>query len=273
MGPSQSPFSEDVALQRLGRASPFRMTNVPVEANDAIHFQDVAPLHVGSEASLEALRGAIAEEAEGSAAVTTEQEEQLSRFSIAHFRPNVVVAGGALRPWEEEEWERFSIQPTERDSSRAASSFRLLKGCPRCTVPARNPRSGEFFFGKEFSRLAPQRALRRLFPQKCRDDEWEREWEGPIFGIHVGLTLTGLESIDEQALPRTHFIRIGDVIQVERRRRHVNPIGQGWHFFGASLAILLAAVFVGALCVASPGAANAFIGRVVGGGSKADEAR
>ena len=260
------------------------MTNVPVEANDAIHFQDVAPLHVGSEASLEALRGAIAEEAEASTTVTTEQKEQLSRFSIAHFRPNVVVAGGALQPWEEEGWERFSIQPAaERDSTTAAaasSSFRLLKGCPRCTVPARNPLSGEFLFGKELGRLAPQRALRRLFPQKCRDDEWEREWEGPIFGIHVGLTLTGLELTDAQALPRARFIRIGDVIQVERRRRRVNPSGkrwmdggQGWHFLGVSLAILLAAVFVAALCVASPGATNERIGRVVGGGSRAREAR
>ena len=72
MGPTQAPFSEDMDAQRAGAASPFRMWRVPVAANDAIKFHDVAPLHVGSLASLEALRTAIAE----SQGAQEQQQEQ-----------------------------------------------------------------------------------------------------------------------------------------------------------------------------------------------------
>ena len=26
---------------------------------------------------------------------------------------------------------------------------------------------------------------RKYWPQKCVDAEWEKEWEGPTFGVHV----------------------------------------------------------------------------------------
>ena len=35
-------------------------------------------------------------------------------------------------------------------------------------------------------KLAVQKTLRKMYPAKCTDAEWGTQWEGPIFGVHVG---------------------------------------------------------------------------------------
>ena len=42
------------------------------------------------------------------------------------------------------------------------------------------------------------------------DAEWEEEWQGPIFGVHVGL--------DPQPLGPPRVLRVGDVVTVSARR-------------------------------------------------------
>jgi uncharacterized protein YcbX len=245
MGPAQVPFSTDTDAQRLGEASPFRMQDVPARANDGVMFHDVAPLHVASTASLEHLRRHIRR-------LTAASAEACERFGVANFRPNVVLSGPLLRPWEEESWKAFSLG--SGGATRRRLRFRMLKGCPRCTVPARDPLNGGFLFGAE-ARLAPQKVLRTLFPEKCTDDEWEREWEGPIFGIHAGLDLEeeddeddeGRESSGEsgggggggrEEAERRRVLRVGDVLLVESRKR---AIGSGFGFgFGVVVALVVA---------------------------------
>ena len=201
-GPEQVPFSSDVALQREGKASPFQMQGVNVKPSDGFLFHDVAPLHVASAASFAQLRAKMAK------LTPQPTSEELASYSVGSFRPNVVVSGG--KPWAEEDWELFSL---------GNCVFRLLKGCPRCTVPARNQTTGKFHFASK-PLLAPQTALRRYWSHKCVDPEWEKEWEGPIFGIHAGLDHTadalGPGSNPNSMADPLHVLRVEDELTVHR---------------------------------------------------------
>ena len=55
-GPNQMPFNSNVDLQKEGKASPFRMRDVPVSANDRVFYSDFAPLNIASLNSLNLLR-------------------------------------------------------------------------------------------------------------------------------------------------------------------------------------------------------------------------
>ena len=59
-----------------------------------------------------------------------------------------------------------------------------------------------------------QTALRKFWPAKCKDVEWEVEWEGPIFGVHLGIDT----SAKEGTAPKLH-LRVGDSIRVSRRKK------------------------------------------------------
>ena len=122
---------------------------------DGFLFHDVAPLHVASLASLDDLKAKMAR-----LSPSAPSDDDLASFNIRAFRPNVVVTSPVgkppIAPWDEEEWSEFSIaRPASSGGAKAALSFRLLKGCPRCTVPARCPHSGAFHF-KSKPLLAPQ---------------------------------------------------------------------------------------------------------------------
>jgi uncharacterized protein YcbX len=101
---------------------------------------------------------------------------------------------GSDKPWAEEDWRTFSISGTK---------FRKLKNCPRCTVPARDQKTGGW--ANEDDKLLVQKTLRKMFPEKCIDAEWGQEWEGPMFGIHVGSAGVQAE------------LRVGDLIEVTSR--------------------------------------------------------
>ena len=114
------------------------MKMVPVLDNDRVHFADSFPFLLTSIDSLNALRDAM----------------DVQQYPMTAFRPNIVVDTGG-RPFEEEEWGVFRF-------SSCGIVFRQLKLCPRCTVPSRDPMTGEFLL---------------------KDSEWGEEWEGATFGV------------------------------------------------------------------------------------------
>jgi uncharacterized protein YcbX len=116
-GKNQQPFSTSLQLQRDGKASPFKFQKLNVTASDGVKFQDMAPLHLASTASLSDLAAKM----------------DVPTYPMECFRPNVVVTGNL--PWTEEDWLTIQIGDV---------SFRVWKPCPRCTVPNRNPLTGGF---------------------------------------------------------------------------------------------------------------------------------
>ena len=170
-GPTQVPFTTDVTKQRAGTGSPFKMETIPVLPSDGFLFHDVAPLHLASIASFADLKNKMAK------IKPTPKQDELTSYQVTCFRPNIIVTGGS--PWEEEGWAVFGLG--------TSLTFRRLKGCPRCTVPARNQSTGKFHFSSG-PFLAPQKTMRQFWPEKCIDKQWEEEWQGPVFGVHVGLT-------------------------------------------------------------------------------------
>jgi uncharacterized protein YcbX len=177
-GPDQVPFSEDVAKQRTLEGSPFKMQTVDIHPEDKVRFSDFSAFLLTSERSLANLASTMG----------------LESYPMESFRPNIVVDGGDL-PWAEEDWRVFTVGST---------SFRKLKNTPRCTVPARNQKTGGWVHDAD--KLLCQKTLRKMFPKKCIDDEWGQEWEGPMFGIHVGSAGVQAE------------IQVGDPIAVQKRK-------------------------------------------------------
>ena len=84
---------------------------------DKVGFADGYPLLLTTEASLEALNS-------------------LSEFTATmdRFRPNIVVAGEGLKPWQEDKWKQMQVGNV---------TFRLPKKCARCGVPAVDQTTGE----------------------------------------------------------------------------------------------------------------------------------
>ncbi len=104
---------------RLVRASPdmARPANVkfagPTPA--PLAFPDGYPLLVCNQASLEDLNGRLAEP-----------------ITIERFRPNLVLAG--LAAWAEDRIDTLTV---------GAVTIRLVKPCTRCSIPSRDPLTGE----------------------------------------------------------------------------------------------------------------------------------
>ena len=172
-GPTQAPFSNDIKKQRTFEASPFKMQRVPIIPEDACQFADFGPFLLTSAASLSDLSREIGDE-----------------HPMSAFRPNIVVAGEGLAPWEEDTWKSLNIGEE--------ASFRVLKSCPRCTVPARNQKSGDWQYPTKGEKLKVQKALRKMFPEKTVDDEWGAEWQGPMFGVHVAVDFEARISVGDK---------------------------------------------------------------------------
>lgn len=175
LGPSQVPFSASMQAQRDGFGSPFKFQRLTVTAEDSIRFQDMAPVHLANQASLDDLTQCMG----------------VASYPVQCFRPNIVISGSPA--WQEESWDRFSI---------GSVGFRGWKPTPRCTVPTRNPFTGDFQLPE--SKMLVTTTLRRHWPEKCIDEEWGEEWQGPSFGVSVGCDGTGT-------------LRVGDNLSVDRR--------------------------------------------------------
>ena len=213
------PFSHDVDLQKEGKGSPFRMRDVPVSAQDRVYYSDFSPLNIASLNSLNLLRDEMRYEMNddmmnGSSKVSpinnnkkriyNEVQPNLpSKHPITCFRPNIVVLitngddtianNSSANAFEEETWKYFQIGNDAK--------FRYLKRCPRCTVPARNPETGDWLYPK--NKRLPQKTLKSMFPLKAIDKEWEEQWQGPTFSVHIGWDGEGADSTE---------IQIGDMV-------------------------------------------------------------
>ena len=185
-GPKQVPYSADTKKQKLGFGSPFKMRSVNVKSTDALYFQDFAPCNICSVDSLEELSEVMSDAAEKSI-----------EHPVQCFRPNIVVKNFNDSPFDEETWKFFQVG----DSAR----FRHLKLTPRCTVPARNPTTGDWLY--PFKKLLVQKTLKRMFPKKCLDIEWEEQWQGPSFGVHLGYE-------SEASGSSFSLLKLGDKVRV-----------------------------------------------------------
>jgi uncharacterized protein YcbX len=198
-GPKQVPFSEDVDAQAKGVASPFKMQKVNVRDNDKVRFADFAGLNVSNLASFEDLKDKIRE------MTPAVDDGEIQSYDIRSFRTNIVVENA--HPWDEENWKEFSV---------GGASLRLLKGCPRCSVPARAFETGKFHFGAP-KRLRPQDALRKYWPEKCVDNEWGTEWQGTMFSIHAGVNWEKSNGGWQGGGGGGVLLRVGDEVSVVER--------------------------------------------------------
>lgn len=113
-------FSEYLGLPcllvRVSETSPRTMKPIPaLEGEHVVSFADAAPCLIASEASLAALN-----------------ERAGISFSMARFRPNVVVEGASA--FEEDTWEHFRVGDV---------SLWGGKMCDRCVLTTISPETGE----------------------------------------------------------------------------------------------------------------------------------
>jgi len=55
--------------------------------------------------------------------------------------------------------------------------------------------------------------MRKFWPAKCVDGDWEEEWQGPIFGVHVGFD--GAVSASGGGGGKRAVLRVGDAVTVQ----------------------------------------------------------
>ena len=159
--------------------SPFQMQKLPVIKGDRVRYHDFAPFLLVARESIKDLSAKMNTTAAAAASAAASGPAAAASaagraYPLEPFRPNIVV-DRTRRAWEEEEWQDFDVGRT---------AFRRLKVCARCTVPARDQQTGEFI--NQGNKLLVQKTLRKMFPDKCEDEEWGVDWQGPTFGIHVG---------------------------------------------------------------------------------------
>lgn len=168
----------------------FDHRSADVRDDDAIRYQDFAPLLLTNKRSVDHLNEMM----------TTRN------YPIYPFRGNLVVDGDGPA-WDEETWRDFSVGGTK---------FRFLKECPRCSVPGRDQKTGEFHFkgggfdGVTGKLLHVQNTLKKAFPAKADDDSW-LSWKGPFFGIYIAPTLPPQDA--------RVTISVGDEVTVSRRSK------------------------------------------------------
>mmetsp|Transcript_20704 Transcript_20704/g.34169 ORF Transcript_20704/g.34169 Transcript_20704/m.34169 type:complete len:126 (-) Transcript_20704:223-600(-) len=76
-----------------------------------------------------------------------------------------------------------------------------FKDTPRCSIPLRNPLTGEFNIRK--NKLAVHKIMKKLFPKKAADESWG-SWKGPIFGIYMGF--------NKNYPPKGSSLSVGDTV-------------------------------------------------------------
>lgn len=158
-------------------------------AGNTKRFSDFAPLLLVSSAS---------------ARVVGEHcDPDAGTYPIESARGNIVV-GGPVAPWVEETWGQIRIVPLQAGGASTASAanglaLRKIKECPRCTIPCRDPLTGDWLHPTDYLRL--WKVLRKLFPRKDKDPEWGT-WGGPFFGVYFGNG--GQEGV----------LHVGDIIEV-----------------------------------------------------------
>lgn len=179
-------------------------------AGNERRFADFAPILLVSEAS---------------AAFVAERMGGQDKQPIGSFRGNIVVDAG--KPWDEETWDCLEV--VSSDGRRLP--LRQIKPCARCTVPCRSESTGEFLFPPPDT-LKLWKVLKEAFPAKFADPEWG-SWAGGFFGVYFGHG--GREGF---------VLRVGDVVEVTRRKRWDAHLRRSWPLALATAALAAAALAV-----------------------------
>ena len=201
-GPNQMPFNSNVDLQKEGKASPFRMRDVPVSANDRVFYSDFAPLNIASLNSLNLLRDEMKYEMSDDDVNHSSMKEATTNLPSKHpitcFRPNIVVLIGdkntpknaLTNAFGEETWKYFQIGENAK--------FRYLKRCPRCTVPSHHHRR----LAVQEEQAIAQKTLKKCFQPKLLIKNGRNNGKGYFWGAHR------LDSEGEDSV-----IEVGDHVQ------------------------------------------------------------
>lgn len=125
-GPTPRPTGGNGSKELLGR-------------EESVNFPDVLPIQVASEVSLAELNSRL-------------EQRNEKAITVERFRPNIIVTGDDLVPWEEDEWRLLRVNPPKT----TWGTFTSLTGvgnesidmdvsarCARCQVPNVNPDTAE----------------------------------------------------------------------------------------------------------------------------------
>lgn len=132
--PFNAFFDRDVRLVYKPPFSPHPRTLV---SNGARHilgrdastcFADMMPVLVGNQSSLDELN-------------TRLQAADNLTIDIRRFRPNILVAGDAAAPWDEDRWKTVRIAPIGAQGG--AITLDITQRCARCRVPNVHPDTAE----------------------------------------------------------------------------------------------------------------------------------
>lgn len=188
-------------------------------AGNSKRFQDFAPFLVASLSSARFLA----------------ERAKVDTYPIRSFRASIIVDG--VEPWAEESWSQLEVGPASGGSD-GPIVMRKIKECPRCTVPCRNPDTGDFLFSEK---LKLWNVLKAIYPRKNSDPEWG-SWAGVFFGVYFG----------HAAQPGV--VRVGDVITPTKVEPWDLHLQQGvlatalaklnWEVLAGLLVLLIAAAVV-----------------------------
>lgn len=102
---------------------------------ETVNFPDIMPIQVASEVSLAELNSRL-------------RQKDVEPITIERFRPNIVVSGDDLVPWEEDEWKLLRINPPTSLVESVTSATGIASHsvdldvtcrCARCQVPNVDP--------------------------------------------------------------------------------------------------------------------------------------
>lgn len=132
--PFNAFFGKDV---RLVYKPPFSAAPRTLVSNGAKHilgrdastcFADMMPILIGSQSSLNELNTRL------------HAADNLT-IDVRRFRPNILVAGDAAAPWDEDRWKTVRITPGA--GTRAPVTLDITQRCARCRVPNVHPDTAE----------------------------------------------------------------------------------------------------------------------------------
>lgn len=123
-------------------------------------------------------------------------------LSMERFRPNIVVDGEQLAPFEEDLWSEVAITGPE-----SSVTFKLVKPCSRCTIPNVDPATGV----PGLQATAALQALRtgaamdpKAHAMHPKKERWQKK-------TYFGWNLT-VQELD------VGYVRVGDLLEVVAER-------------------------------------------------------
>jgi uncharacterized protein len=122
------------------------------------------------------------------------EEEVGKPLDMARFRPNVVVEGLHMQPFEEDSWQELALG---QRGTTACARLQLVKPCSRCTVPNVDPSTGQ-------RSKQPMDALKALRKGRALNPPWpdRPDWAEKVF---FGWNAVVLECA---------FVKVGDFVEL-----------------------------------------------------------